>query len=219
MAIRDILDSISAKLEDRVVLAAPATLGTFVSGTLELPPTGATDSGTLDVRLVDPDTGALGAFLLSGTPPTGELKGENFWIVTLSGSYDARTYYHAEVNYSGTGPAGEPNHHNHHIDDGGVIDSGTHTGTHSWLLHVNDERDFQDRLFRAAGLAGKDVRHVDWTYSRGNPINFTTKLYGSAVAVQLADSGTADNPIATYNVDISYDNRFNRIKIESTRTL
>lgn len=219
MSITHVLDVISSKQGDSLILAVPATLGIIVSGSLVLG--GVTDSGTLVIQEVDDATGKLLAPVptLSGVVPTGEFKGEHFWAVPINtGTFTAKTYYRAKIEYSGTGGAGQPNFHNHHVDDGGpTIDSGTDTESEVWMLHINDDREFQDRLIRSAGLAGDNMRKTDFVYAKANPIEYTAKLYPSATAVLNADSGTADAFVNEYEVQLTYDNRFNRIKQQSKR--
>lgn len=212
MAIRDILDHYGAKLGDRVTLTAPETFGTFVNGTLFSAPT---DSGTLTLTEVDPGTGALGTVVFSGTPDGTHL-GENFWLVTLSGTgFKPKTYYRAEVTYSGTGPIGELDYHRH--SHAGI--SGTHSGTHSYMLHVNDEFEYIENLKRSIGLAGRNIRKTGWVYRVGNVVEFTASLYRSSTDVDAAEAGTADNPFAKYLITVTYDQRYNRTKIERVRTL
>jgi len=218
MSIRDFMDHFSAKLDDEILLSAPTTSGTYVTGVLQSTPT---DSGTLNVRLVDPDTGELGAYVVSGVPPSGQFRGENFWRVVLSqGTYLPRTYYKAEIVYSGTDSGGGDQYHEHYIDDGGdTIHQQTHSGTHTWMIHVNDNYEYIETLKRATGLAGVNVRRTGWSYSKGNVVEFTSNLYRTVTDVQLAESGTSDSPFAQYKVTVTYDHRLNRTKIESIRIL
>ena len=216
MSIRDFMDHFSAKIGDEVVLSAPTTSGTYALGVLQPTPT---DSGTLTVRLVDPSTGELGTVILSDVPPSGQFQGENFWRVTLSGTeYVPRTYYRAEVSYSGTDAGGISGTHQHFIDDGGPTPAqALHSGTHAWMLHVNDNLSYMDTLRRSAGLAGLNVRRTDWIYRKGIPVEFKTKLYRTPADVDAAEAGTSDDFFAEYQVTITYDVRNNRTKLTSVR--
>ena len=215
MAILDALHALPTRLGDVVTFRAPGTSGTFTSGTLNALPT---DSGRLTVRLVDPGTGELGATVLSDLAPTGQFLGENFWDVSiLSGTYLPRTYYRAEVSYSGTGPVLEPDYHLESVDDGGPIVSGTHQGKHAYLIHVTDQAAHLELLRRAAGLAGANNRHVQHNYVRGTLVDYRVRLYRDAQALANADAGVADDFFAEYGVDLTYDDNLNRTRLTSTR--
>ena len=216
MAILDALHALPTRLGDIITLRAPSVSGTYTSGTLNNLPF---DQGRLTVRLIDPATGELGGAVLSDLAPTGSFLGENFWDVSiLSGTYLPRTYYWAEVSYSGTGPALEPDYHEHFIDDGGAISSGTHQGKHAYLLHVTDQAAHLEILRRAAGLAGDSNRHVEHNYVRGSLVDYTVRLYRSGQAVLDANAGIADDCFAAYKVSLTYDDLLNRVRLTSTRT-
>jgi len=87
----------------------------------------------------------------------------------------------------------------------------------NFLVYVNDDFDAEAYITRALGLSGFNCRYYSFVWTNGQLTSFKIRIYATKAALEAAEAGSTDDPIATYTSTISYDVNYNPYQITTIK--